>query len=198
MERERAAKSYRLSSFYLGKLFAELPINLISPVIFGIVVYWIIGLNPHPARFFSFLFILIETGFAAIGLGMFITSATGSAQLATALGPLVVVLMILFGGFYINVKSLPIWLSWIQYLSLIRWTYMGFVINQFEGQEFTCDDVAPGQPCTTKGSQAIFNSGFEGERVETAMLVLFFNIVGYNSLAYIALRRNKKVYAKLS
>lgn len=60
VERERSAKAYRLSSFYVGKLFAEIPINIISPIIFGSIVYWIIGLNPDPERFFVFLLILLE------------------------------------------------------------------------------------------------------------------------------------------
>lgn len=80
VERERAAKSYRLSSFYLGKLTAELPLNLISPLVFGSIVYWLIGLNDAPGRFFFFLLILVETGLAAIGLGMAVAAAAPSVQ----------------------------------------------------------------------------------------------------------------------
>jgi ABC-type multidrug transport system permease subunit len=39
---------------------------------------------------------------------------------ASALAPIVVVLMILFGGFYINVDSLPDAIAWLQYLSIMR------------------------------------------------------------------------------
>lgn len=80
VERERASKSYRLSSFYIGKLAAELPMNLVGPVIFGSAVYWLVGLNDDPGRFFAFLLILIETGFAAIGLGMVVAAAAPNAQ----------------------------------------------------------------------------------------------------------------------
>jgi len=83
VERERAAKSYRLSSFYLGKLTAELPLNLISPLVFGSIVYWLIGLNDAPGRFFFFLLILVETGLAAIGLGMAVAAAAPSVQVTT-------------------------------------------------------------------------------------------------------------------
>ena len=62
------------------QLAAELPMNLVGPVIFGSVVYWLVGLNDLPGRFFTFLLILIETGFAAIGLGMVVAAAAPNAQ----------------------------------------------------------------------------------------------------------------------
>ena len=60
VERERAAKSYRLSSFYIGKVMAELPLNLVGPVLFGSVVYWLVGLNDDAGAFFRFIVILLE------------------------------------------------------------------------------------------------------------------------------------------
>lgn len=74
VERERASKCYRLSSFYIGKVAAELPLNLVSPLVFGCAVYWMVGLNSKPERFFLFLLILLEVGFAAVGLGIYINS----------------------------------------------------------------------------------------------------------------------------
>ena len=38
---------------------------------------------------------------------MLVASAAPNAQVATAFAPIIMVLMILFGGFYINVDSLP-------------------------------------------------------------------------------------------
>ena len=70
VERERATRSYRLSSFYLGKAVAELPFNMVTPLLFGCVVYWAVGLNPLPGHFFKFLVILLLTAFSALGLGM--------------------------------------------------------------------------------------------------------------------------------
>jgi ABC-type multidrug transport system permease subunit len=82
VERERASKSYRLSSFYLGKVAAELPLNLVSPLVFGCVVYWLVGLNPAPGRFFIFLVIMLEVGFASIGLGMAVAAAAPNPDVA--------------------------------------------------------------------------------------------------------------------
>ena len=88
--------------------------NLISPLIFGCAVYWMVGLNPQADRFFNFLVLLLLTGFGAIGVGMMVASAAPSATVAQAFAPIIMVLMILFGGFYINIDSLPDAIAWIQ------------------------------------------------------------------------------------
>ena len=49
--------------------------------------------------------------------------------------------MILFGGFYINVDSLPLAIQWVQYLSIMRWGFSGLAINELKGVRFSCDDV---------------------------------------------------------
>jgi len=196
VERERASRSYRLSSFYLGKNFAELPLNLVSPLVFGCVVYWLVGLNDSPGRFFTFLVILLLIGFAAIGLGMLIAAATPNQDAAQAAAPIVVVLMILFGGFYINVDSLPDALAWIQYLSIMRWAFMGLAVNQFKGETFSCKDVdvEAGDTCVRTGDETIRRLSFGGETAYQAMGALLALMVAFNALAYIALRIKKKKY----
>lgn len=76
--------------------------------------------NGDAGNFLVFLLLLTSVGFCAIGLGMIIASAAPTTEAANAIAPLFVVLMILFGGFYINIESLPVWLQWVQYLSLMR------------------------------------------------------------------------------
>lgn len=41
--------------------------------------------------------------------------------------------MIVFGGFYINVESLPVAIQWLPYLSILRWSFSGMAINEFRG-----------------------------------------------------------------
>jgi len=43
--REVGNNMYSVSSYFFGRMFAELPMNIIVPIIYGSVVYFIIGLN---------------------------------------------------------------------------------------------------------------------------------------------------------
>ncbi len=43
--RETTNNMYSIGPYYLGRFLAELPAGIIVPVIFGTIVYFIVGLN---------------------------------------------------------------------------------------------------------------------------------------------------------
>jgi ATP-binding cassette, subfamily G (WHITE), eye pigment precursor transporter len=98
VDRERRSKMYRISSYYIGKSLAEIPLAVIFPVIFGTVCYWLIGLNPDPARFFTFLLILILLSLVSQSFGIAISAACPSYDIAFAISPMVITLFTLFSG----------------------------------------------------------------------------------------------------
>ena len=57
--REHLNGNYRIDAYYITKQLADLPIYLTTPVIFGSIFYWIVGLNPDAGRFFLTLLILV-------------------------------------------------------------------------------------------------------------------------------------------
>jgi ABC-type multidrug transport system permease subunit len=59
---------------------------------------------------------------------------------AAILGPVAFALMSLFGGFFLNIDSLPSYISWLQYLSLFKYAFAAIMQNEFRGLKFTCDD----------------------------------------------------------
>lgn len=60
VNKERAAGYYRLSAYYLAKLFSELPLVICQPTLFLIIVYWMAGLNRSEA-FLTMLCCLLLT-----------------------------------------------------------------------------------------------------------------------------------------
>ena len=60
VNKERAAGYYRLSAYYLAKLCSELPLVVLQPTLFLLIVYWMAGLNRSEA-FLGTLFILLLT-----------------------------------------------------------------------------------------------------------------------------------------
>ena len=60
VNKERAAGYYRLSAYYLAKLFSELPLVLCQPTLFFVAVYWMTGLNRSEA-FLGAFFVLLLT-----------------------------------------------------------------------------------------------------------------------------------------
>jgi ATP-binding cassette subfamily G (WHITE) protein 2 len=131
--RERASRTYRVLPYYLSRSLAETPWQLLFPIIFGCIVYWMIQLNPGADKFFFFLLVLITHFFTAQGIGLILSASTPSVAIAQAIAPVIVILLMLFGGFYLNSADLWPGIKWIQYISFITYAYRAICINEFSG-----------------------------------------------------------------
>ena len=60
-------------------------------------------------------------------------------------GPLIGIAFMLFGGFLVNLASMPAAIRWLAYLSPIQWSFAGLAINQFAGRSFIpyCSEAHP-------------------------------------------------------
>lgn len=96
--RERSAGAYDTLSYFFAKFLAEMPINVIPGIIFGTLIYWIVGLNK--VRYGYFLLILLLEVVTAIALGLAVSAASPNADLANAFVIPIVIIPLIFGGFY--------------------------------------------------------------------------------------------------
>lgn len=46
--------------------------------------------------------------------------------------PMITLIFMLFGGLFVNLESIPLFLRWIQWTSLITYTYKALVQNEFD------------------------------------------------------------------
>ena len=107
--------------------------------------------------------------------------------------PLLPLFASLFGGFYINIESLPDWLRWVQYLSLMRFAFEGLIVNELADATFTCDDVAPGKVCIETGREQLDRLSFTNSVADVLIMMLGFMCVCH-LVAYVILQRNGKKY----
>ena len=49
--REHFNGMYRTDTYYITRQMAEMPVQILSPVIFTCIFYWMVGMNPDPVRF---------------------------------------------------------------------------------------------------------------------------------------------------
>ncbi|KAI3859996.1 hypothetical protein MKW92_050831 [Papaver armeniacum] len=53
LTKERSSSMYRLSSYFIAKTVADLPMGLVLPTVFVVITYWMGGLKPAAAHFFK-------------------------------------------------------------------------------------------------------------------------------------------------
>lgn len=187
--RERMAKCYHLSAYYAAKLASELPIVIGLPCVFGSIVYPALRMHPTLPRFLTFLFVLVLNALAATSLGLLVSAATNSIKAATSLSPVVMVLMLLFGGYYVNAANIPAALRWVTHLSFVKFSFSALCVNEFQGLVIPCDPTA-GTDCVRSGDRVLERLSFDGQPLHLIIageVVLVFLI---NLFAFTLLRRN--------
>ncbi|KAF0973210.1 hypothetical protein FDP41_008417 [Naegleria fowleri] len=186
--RERGSKMYQVSAYYLGKSVSELPNIVFFPILFGTIVYWMTNLNAGADRFFIFLLILVSMALAAQALGMVLAVLAPSMEFATAIAPVLLTVLMLFGGLYMNVDNIPPYFIWIYWLSIFHFGYEAMVLNEFAGASFEC----PPSPaiCTYRTGEDVIarnamDKPYSNVWIDLGFLWAYFLI--YRLLAYLIL-----------
>ena len=189
--REHNNGMYRPSAYYLGKIVQDVPIAIIVNLIFNLVAYFMVGLQPTVPKFMNFFLICTLVMLNSYALCMCISNMSKNYQIANLTAPLVLVLYLLPSGFLINLNSLPIVWRWIKYISFFRFGFEALVENEFGGLEFTCPVGVPGfGNCTTiDGLERVSATlGFKLDQFDKSVYALTISVFAYLLLGYLSLR----------
>ena len=115
--REHFNGMYRTDAFFFAKQVVEMPLYILEATIMFSLIYWIANLNPEAERFFVALGIIILVLQVVFSLGYFLSCTLPTVDIALAIAPVLIIPMMLFGGFYLNSSSVVVWLAWIKYVS---------------------------------------------------------------------------------
>ena len=130
--KEQDANFYPTWTFVLGRSLAGLPSSLQDSLIYGSLIYWLVGLAPTAGCYFVFL-LLIQLSALTCGLMFSIFSATikdrPSAQAAMSIS---LVVLILFSGFTVQPDVIPAYYIWIYWSNLLAWILRALLINEYQ------------------------------------------------------------------
>lgn len=130
--REVNNNMYTPSAYFWAKIVSELPFSIGTPVLYGSLVYFAIGLNPMAEYFFMFLVIITLIYNANSGYALIISASIADKQLAVTLTPVLIIPFMLFAGFFVSSDNIPIYLKEFEYLSIFKYGYQALLHNQFD------------------------------------------------------------------
>lgn len=133
--REYQAGCYRVDSYFLAKTIAELPYQIIFPIIFCSVVYPMVGFEADWEKFFLFVLIISLVANTAMSCGYMVSTATPSVQVALAVGPIFILPVMLFGGLFLNSDQVPSYLQWLSVFSFFKYAFEMTGIIVFEDHD---------------------------------------------------------------
>lgn len=193
VDRERAKGSYKLGPYLLSKLLAEIPVGAAFPLMFGAVLYPMARLHPTLSRFGKFCGIVTAESFAASAMGLTVGAMVPTTEAAMAVGPSLMTVFIVFGGYYVNADNTPIIFRWIPRFSLIRWAFQGLCINEFSGLQFDHQNSFDIQT----GEQALERLSFGGSHIRETIIAQSRILLFWYCTTYLLLEKNKPNYQRL-
>ena len=60
--------------------------------------------------------------------------AVNDIKVATSMVPLLFTPLIIFSGFFANIKQFYSWIGWIQYISPMKYSFEAFATNEFDSR----------------------------------------------------------------
>jgi ABC-type multidrug transport system permease subunit len=82
-----------------------------------------------------FYFSIMMVGQVAAGMGFVLSAASESAETATSSAGLFTLPTLLFAGLFANTSTVFGWLSWLQWLSCVRYGFQGTLIAEFRNTD---------------------------------------------------------------
>jgi len=125
------------------------------PILLVVIVYYSVGLNDQKFSYFLVCnLIMICTYFYGVSYGLCISVIVPKLDVAMALIPILVIPLMVLGGFFVNSNNIPKYLIWIEYISMFKYSFQAASLNEFDTLNF---DSGTTDPLTELGlSDSIF------------------------------------------
>ncbi|XP_046994426.1 protein white-like [Schistocerca americana] len=190
--REHLNGMYRVDVYFLSKTLAELPVFAAIPCLFTTVFYYMVGLNPEPSRFVIAMVIAALVTGVTTSFGYLLSCLSPSTAVAMSMGAPAIFPFLLYGGFFINVGSVPRALDWFTWLSWFRFGNEAMFINQWAGVQHIDCSGAVNDTCPSSGHIVLEMFDFNEGDFMCDMIGLVCLLVSFRLLAVLILTLRAK------
>lgn len=175
--REVNNNMYNVAPYFWAKVISELPFSILTPTLFGCIVYYAIGFTNEFTAFVKFLLILILIYNASTGYSLIISASFSDKQLAVTLTPVLIIPFMLFAGFFVSSDNIPVYLKEFEYLSIFKYGYQALMKNNFDPFEYQVGSGIPADqcewPCWCAGTCDPYVQLSSSAKLDTSMWALF-------------------------
>ncbi|TQD73131.1 hypothetical protein C1H46_041334 [Malus baccata] len=132
---ETSKGAYRVSSYVIANTLIFLPFLLMVCFLFTAPVYWLVGLRRDVDAFLYFslvvwMVLLMSNSVVACFSALVPNFIMGSSLISGLMGS-----FFLFSGYFISKDRLPSYWIFMHYLSLFKYPFDCFIINEYGGEQ---------------------------------------------------------------
>jgi len=129
--RERSNGYYSSFTYFTSKvLFDILPLRVVPPLLFGGIVYGLVGFVPTVPAFWKFILTLVLFNLTTASVILLISIACANTSVASLIGTMVMLFNLLFTGLLINRSKVKPWLQWLHTVSFFHAAFEALAVNE--------------------------------------------------------------------
>ncbi|KAL3821419.1 hypothetical protein ACJIZ3_007324 [Penstemon smallii] len=184
--RETTRGVYRISSYIIANTLVFIPFLLLVALLYSIPVYWLVGLRHEIDGFLYFtlvvwMVVLMSNSFVACFSALVPNYITGMSLIAGVIGA-----FFLFSGYFLAKDTIPKFWIFMQYLSLFKYPFECFIINEFGGEQgkLRCLQYIGGV-CVINGDQFLTQQGLKESQQWSNLVVMLSFIFGYRFVSFL-------------
>ncbi|XP_043721818.1 ABC transporter G family member 5-like [Telopea speciosissima] len=184
--KETSCGSYRVSSYVIANGLVFLPFLLILAFLFSAPLYWLVGLNRSFTAFMYFLLLIWLILYTANSVVVCCTALVPNFIIGNSVISGVMGSFFLFSGYFIPKSGMPKYWVLMHYISLFKYPFEGFLINEFSGKG-KCLEYLLGE-CVMNAENVMREEGLGEESRWRNVVVMVCFILVYRFISYVVLR----------
>ncbi|CAO4369149.1 unnamed protein product [Caenorhabditis nigoni] len=130
--REYQSNMYSPSAYFMARSFTDSLLHLFYPIIFFSIIYFMTGLPITIIGMSTFLTMCIAMSMIITSLSHAVVSLCGNVTISLTVAPLISVPVMVFGGFLITVKAIPLYYKPLSYISWYHYAFEANMIALFK------------------------------------------------------------------
>ncbi|XP_071723655.1 ABC transporter G family member 10-like [Rutidosis leptorrhynchoides] len=189
LTRETSRGAYRVSSYVVSNTLVFLPFLLLVSLLYSTPVYWLVGLRRSVDGFLYFslivwMVVLMSNSFVACFSALVPNFIMGNSVIAGLMGS-----FFLFSGYFISEKNIPSYWIFMHYLSLFKYPYECFMINEYGGEQGKgrCVQFDKGGACSLYADAFLKQQGLRDSQKWSNLAVIMLFIIAYRLLCFFIL-----------
>jgi ABC-type multidrug transport system permease subunit len=199
-DKERANGAYDVLPYVLNHVFVSLPFILFITLLFSVIAYPMIALQPGPDHFLKFVLFLFLSLYLMEALVGLISAILPVFVASLAICAFLNGFFMCVQGYFIRYSELPGFWIWGHYWSYQTYAFEALIHQDFVGLTYDCQDLGNNtcfcntaaelseDPCTFTGLDVLRGYGYDDVNEIHWMLVLIGQIVLYRFLFYLVLK----------
>nr|CDJ80755.1 unnamed protein product [Haemonchus contortus] len=189
--REYQANTYAPSAYFLAVVLADSVQYLIHPTIYSLIIYLMAGYSRSFSQYLLFNLLNITVANVSTSVAYAAASICGRLTIAVIFVPMVINSSLIFAGFFIDLRTIPVYFAVLPHLSWFKYAYEAYMIVLLKPIEEIdgCPSENPydATVCSAKnGVEVLLSLGFHPGFYLVNFTILLIFIIFIRGIALIA------------